>query len=70
MPRPKLYFVTTQNCNLKCRHCYLEAGPGKSDTTISPEDFKAVVGNLPKESLDLNLSGGEVFTIQDTLTPG
>ena len=67
MAKPPLYFVTTRNCNLKCRHCYLEAGPGKLDTTISPEDFKTAIGNLPKESLGLILTGGEIFTIQDNL---
>ena len=67
MAKLNLYFVTTRNCNLKCRHCYLEAGPGNLDTTISPENFKAAVGNLPKESIDLCLSGGEVFTIEDKL---
>jgi len=62
-----VYFVVTENCNLKCKHCYLSAGPEKKDTTISLSDFRKVIDHLPKFSLDLCLSGGEIFTIKNQL---
>ncbi|MEK6968966.1 MAG: radical SAM protein [Nanoarchaeota archaeon] len=64
---PDIYFVITKNCNYACRHCLHEAGPGLKDTTISETDFRTVIRHLPKTSLDLCLSGGEVFTIKNTL---
>jgi hypothetical protein len=65
--RPYLYFVLTENCNLRCRHYYLDACPGKEDTTIPEKDFRAVIRHLPKVGLDLNLGGGELFSIKDVL---
>ncbi len=67
MEKPDIYFVITKNCDLRCRHCYLEAGPDNLDTTISADGFKSVIDHLPKVSLELTLTGGEVFTIKDTL---
>ena len=66
MPKTRVYFVTTLNCTHECSHCYLSAGPGKKDTTISQADFVKVIDNLPKKSVDLALSGGEVFSIKDS----
>jgi MoaA/NifB/PqqE/SkfB family radical SAM enzyme len=63
----RIYFVTTLNCSNSCGHCYLAAGPGKKDTTISLPDFKSVIDHLPKSNIELNISGGEVFTIKDSL---
>lgn len=57
----------TRKCNLRCRHCYLSAGPEHSDTTISRKDFKKIINNLPKSSVKLWLTGGEIFTLKDTL---
>lgn len=65
--KPSIYWVITENCNLKCPHCYIEAGPGKKDTTISEQDFRKAVDHLPKTPVDLCLSGGEIFTIKNTL---
>lgn len=67
MINPDLYFIITRQCSCRCRHCYLSAGPEHLDTTISKKDFKKIINNLPKVSLDLLLSGGEVFTIKDKL---
>lgn len=65
--KPNIYFITTENCNMGCKHCYLSAGPGKEYTTIKREYFRKVIDHLPKIHSDLSLSGGEVFTIKDTL---
>ncbi len=64
---PYFYFIITKNCNYRCRHCFLDAGPGKKDSTINEEDFRKVIRHLPKVSSSLTLTGGEVFTIQETL---
>ena len=62
-----MYFVTTRNCNLRCGHCYMGGRPGLKDTTISDDDFKKAVNNLPKVPISLKLSGGEIFTVPDSL---
>lgn len=67
MRKPDLYFIITRKCSARCKHCYLDAGPEHRDTTISKKDFKKVIDNLPKISLSLCLSGGEVFSIKDKL---
>ena len=67
MERLEIYFVITPNCNYRCKHCYIAAGPRRKDETISEKDFRQVIDHLPKVSLELGLSGGEVFTIKDTL---
>ncbi|MBN2142931.1 radical SAM protein [Candidatus Woesearchaeota archaeon] len=64
---PDIYFVTTRNCNLKCGHCYLSAGPGLEHTTVSTENFQKAVDNLPKKKIRLVITGGEVFTMQEQL---
>jgi MoaA/NifB/PqqE/SkfB family radical SAM enzyme len=61
------YFVLTENCNLECAHCYMNAGPGKKDTTISQHDFEKCINHLPPLGADLILTGGEVFTIKNQL---
>ena len=48
MERASFHFVTTRNCNVTCKHCYLTAGPGKKGTSINEEDFERVVGHFPK----------------------
>jgi MoaA/NifB/PqqE/SkfB family radical SAM enzyme len=59
--------MLTQNCNLRCKHCYVSAGPGKEDTTVSLKNFKKMLKNLPNERIDLTLSGGELFTVEERL---
>lgn len=60
-----IYCVATENCNLRCRHCYMCAGPGKEDTTISPENFGKMLANLPVTKTDIAIGGGEIFTVMD-----
>jgi MoaA/NifB/PqqE/SkfB family radical SAM enzyme len=67
MKRPDIYFVITPNCNYRCKHCYLSAGPKRKSETISEKDFRQSIKHLPKTALDLGISGGEIFTIKDTL---
>jgi sulfatase maturation enzyme AslB (radical SAM superfamily) len=58
---PFIYFQTTYDCNLKCAHCFQDSGPHRKDTTISLENFKKVIENLPEEKITLQLTGGEIF---------
>ena len=62
---PNIYFITTKNCNLGCDHCYLGAGPGQKDSTISSENFEKAIKNIPKKNLGVMISGGEIFTIKN-----
>ena len=67
MKKPYIYFVLKKNCNLKCKHCYLDAGPKKRDSTMDYKDFKKVVANLPQIALEISLTGGEIITMRKNL---
>ncbi len=67
MEKPDIYFVITPNCNYSCKHCYITAGPKRKSETISEKDFRQSVRHLPKIALNFGMSGGEIFTIKDTL---
>ncbi len=56
----KLYFTITNNCNLECNDCCYGAGPRRP--SISVEDMKRVIDNLPWTTRSIELSGGEIFT--------
>jgi len=62
-----VYFPVTENCNFSCGHCYLSAGPGKEDSTVSLGDFEDMICNLPRHHTEVILTGGEVTTIPDKL---
>jgi len=62
---PSIYFVTTKNCNLGCDHCYLRAGPGQKNSTISSKDFEKVINNFPKKKSHVTIGGGEIFTLKN-----
>jgi hypothetical protein len=63
----EIYYVLTRNCNLKCPHCYMSAGPGQEDHTMSGEDFRKTLDHLPSQRTHVTLSGGEIFTVPDHL---
>lgn len=62
-----LYCVMTENCNLSCDHCYMSAGPKKKHTTVSSENFQKMLGHLPITRTHIALTGGEIFTVEDSL---
>lgn len=62
-----LYCVMTENCNLSCDHCYMSAGPRKKHTTVSSENFQKMLQHLPVTRTRIALSGGEIFTVEDSL---
>ncbi len=62
----KVQFDVTQNCNLKCKHCYdprAEMGRQKEDlaTVLNVVDHILDISRLTNSKLDLALSGGEPF---------
>lgn len=55
----------TSRCNLKCRHCYVEAESGKT-TEPSTEEAKAIMDQLKKAKVfTLSFSGGEPLLRDD-----
>lgn len=51
----------TEKCNLRCKHCYLEASCEKS-SMITLEQFQGLVDIFKKNHvLNLELTGGEIF---------
>lgn len=62
-----LYCVMTENCNLSCDHCYMSAGPKKRHTTVSSENFQKMLEHLPLTRTRIALTGGEIFTVEDSL---
>ncbi len=62
-----IYFQTTNDCTGNCRHCFQNSGPGKEHTTISQENFSKVIDHLPKNIVELELTGGEIFKDRPTL---
>jgi len=58
------YWYLTFHCNLSCRHCTVEAGPGRAtDRDLGPEDIDLVVDRLVEgRAGTVLLSGGEPLT--------
>ena len=62
-PLKSIYFYLTEDCNLKCRHCWLAPGyqPGiTSDRYLSFDLFRSILNQARQLGLsDLKLTGGE-----------
>lgn len=55
----------TDKCNLRCKHCYLEAAPEKRKM-LSLEKFKAILEELEKNMVvNVEFTGGELFVNPD-----
>lgn len=55
----------TDKCNLKCKHCYLEASPDNGNV-LSLESFKKIVNELEKNMvINVEFTGGELFVNPD-----
>lgn len=55
----------TDKCNLRCKHCYLEASSGKTKM-LSLEDFKKILSELEKNMVvNVEFTGGELFINPD-----
>lgn len=64
----RLYIVATRECNLTCKHCYLEAGPGKAfDDEISPQEIASIIDSVASdgELTEVSVTGGEPLARKD-----
>lgn len=61
----------TENCNLRCKHCFYEGNPNFYNKTgeLTTEELKKLIDFLVNEIniLSITLTGGEVFTQKDFL---
>lgn len=66
LPLTELFVLTTNRCNLSCRHCYVSSGPHghpglRADQILcAAQDFRNLFGRK-----QLTISGGEFFTRKD-----
>lgn len=62
-----VHWCVTGRCNLKCRHCYLEAPSGKYGE-LSFEDIAAIIDQFNRANVSIvAISGGEPFYRPDIL---
>jgi AdoMet-dependent heme synthase len=64
-----VWFEITRNCNLPCKHCYVEAGPGRArDQECSTSEIFAILDQLRAAGVfALVLVGGEPMSRPDFL---
>ena len=66
IPRPVVVWNCTQQCNLKCLHCYADANPQKSATEMDTERGKAFIRDMAEFGVPVILfSGGEPLLRHD-----
>ncbi len=58
----RVYFETTRECNLRCRHCFNASAKKDSDEMTTGEIFSALEGMRQDNILDVRFTGGE-FTV-------
>lgn len=57
-----VHLYLTNNCNMRCPHCYMFAGVKKEDE-LMPDEIKEVIRGLAKNGINsIVLSGGEPLT--------
>lgn len=64
-PKKEIYWTITQDCNLCCADCYYSAHPGGK--TATREQIRSTIEHFPDDLILLNVSGGEVLKVFDTL---
>lgn len=56
----------TNRCNLRCRHCCMDASPVSEDTDLSTEEWKQIIDKfMPLDLEYLTITGGEPLVRQD-----
>lgn len=61
-------FELTQNCNLKCKHCYISRSNFNQPAALSTIQIKKILKQLAKAgSLHLVFTGGEIFLRPDII---
>lgn len=68
-PKEESYTVTlelTNRCNLRCRHCCMDALPACENTDLSTADWKHIIDKLSGLKIDVvTLTGGEPLIRKD-----
>jgi Fe-coproporphyrin III synthase len=69
--RPIVVWNTTKSCNLKCVHCYFDAGPQPDKDELSTEQARKLIDDLAGFGAPVLLfSGGEPLMRQDLFALG
>ena len=64
--RPVVFWNLTYACNLRCEHCYINAGPSPRPEELTTEEALRVAGELVEAGVPLViLSGGEPLLRRD-----
>jgi SynChlorMet cassette radical SAM/SPASM protein ScmF len=65
-PLAQIYFVATDRCNLRCRHCWIDAGEDGSADELTTEEIREVIDRaLPLGLSGVKFTGGEPFLRDD-----
>ena len=64
-----LQFELTQNCNLKCKHCYNASGVKKYEDKMTPENWKTFARYIVDNGgvFQCILSGGEPLLLKEDI---
>ncbi len=69
--RPVVFWNTTNRCNLRCKHCYINAEDVEYEDELSTEEAKAFIEDLGRMKVPvLMFSGGEPLVRQDMFELG
>ena len=69
--RPIVVWNTTRSCNLRCIHCYFDAGARKDKDELTTKEAMAMIDDLAVFGAPVLLfSGGEPFTREDLFELG
>lgn len=69
--RPIVVWNSTRRCNLKCMHCYIDAGANRDPEELTTKQAKALIDDLAVFSIPVFLfSGGEPFIREDLFELG
>ena len=61
----KANIILTHSCNLKCKHCYMDAKPCLEDQNIVYKKAKKLIDTLKKDNFDtIMFTGGECMLFQ------
>ena len=69
--RPIVVWNSTKRCNLKCKHCYIDASTRKDEGELTTEEAKIFIDDLATFGAPVFLfSGGEPFLREDLFELG
>ena len=69
--RPVVVWTSTRRCNLRCMHCYMDAGPDRDAAELTTAQAKAMIDDLAAFGAPVLLfSGGEPLMREDIFQLG